>query len=373
MARKFLYAVAIVIALAIVGMIAFSFFGARLMRAALVPHVAYADPAPLPAGFHAGPGGWISRPDGRGSDPARWQPAGLRAPAPAAGSRAAIFFVHPTSSFDAKRWNASVTDPVANSQVERFVRLQASAFASAGSVWVPRYRQAVYGAFLTDRPDAARALKTAYGDVARAFDAFLAANPDGPIILAAHSQGTRHLLLLLRAHRNDAALHRRIVAVYAPGWPISPRHDLPALGLPACAGPDQTGCVLSWQSFAEPADPAAVTAVFDAQPGLDGASRKGDPMLCVNPLNGGAAPDAAADLNLGMLMGDGGAATTQLLPPGGVGAHCGGRGLLLLDGAPAAGSAVLPGNNYHVYDYSLFWMNIRADALRRVRAWQPTP
>ena len=30
--------------------------------------------------------------------------------------------------------------------------------------------------------------------------------------------------------------------------------DLPRLGLPECRGADQTGCVLSWQTFAEPAD-----------------------------------------------------------------------------------------------------------------------
>jgi len=29
----------------------------------------------------------------------------------------------------------------------------------------------------------------------------------------------------------------------------------------------------------------------------------------------------------------------------------------------------LPGNNFHVYDYALFWGSIRADAARRVSAW----
>jgi hypothetical protein len=30
----------------------------------------------------------------------------------------------------------------------------------------------------------------------------------------------------------------------------------------------------------------------------------------------------------------------------------------------------LPGNNYHVYDYALFWANIRADAERRLAAFE---
>jgi hypothetical protein len=33
------------------------------------------------------------------------------------------------------------------------------------------------------------------------------------------------------------------------------------------------------------------------------------------------------------------------------------------------GPFVLPGNNYHVYDYSLFWGAIRRDAERRLAAW----
>ena len=55
---------------------------------------------------------------------------------------------------------------------------------------------------------------------------------------------------------------------------------------------------------------------------------------------------------------------------GAVGAHCA-NGLLILDGLPPAlGSFVLPGNNYHVYDYALFWGAVRRDAQRRLAAWQ---
>ena len=36
---------------------------------------------------------------------------------------------------------------------------------------------------------------------------------------------------------------------------------------------------------------------------------------------------------------------------------------------PDLGPYVLPGNNYHVFDYSLFWANVRADAARRLTAF----
>ena len=91
----------------------------------------------------------------------------------------------------------------------------------------------------------------------------------------------------------DPALKRRIVAAYVVGWPISTTADLPAMGLPACTKPDQTGCILSWQSFGEPADPSLILDVFDQTNGYTGAPRKGTAMLCTNPLtgmSGGEAP-----------------------------------------------------------------------------------
>ena len=55
-------------------------------------------------------------------------------------------------------------------------------------------------------------------------------------------------------------------------------------------------------------------------------------------------------------------------------ARCDGRGLLLIGTPPEPRRCyVLPGNNYHVYDYSLFWANIRADAARRLAAFEGKP
>jgi hypothetical protein len=37
---------------------------------------------------------------------------------------------------------------------------------------------------------------------------------------------------------------------------------------------------------------------------------------------------------------------------------------------PAYVPPPLPGNNFHVYDYALFWGAIRRDAERRLAAWR---
>jgi hypothetical protein len=58
--------------------------------------------------------------------------------------------------------------------------------------------------------------------------------------------------------------------------------------------------------------------------------------------------------------------------PGVVPAACGPDHFLHIGEPPKLdmGPYVLPGNNYHLYDVTLFWANLRADFERRVAAWQ---
>ena len=58
------------------------------------------------------------------------------------------------------------------------------------------------------------------------------------------------------------------------------------------------------------------------------------------------------------------------LVPASVPARCDAKGFLLIGDPPKLGPYVLPGNNYHVYDYPLFWANVRADVARRLAAYE---
>ena len=371
LARRFLYVIAVLIVIAVAVRIGWDAASDRLMRLAFMPHVAF---APLPdstAPDYGWPQAWLSRPD-LGSDPARWVPDGAQV---SNRPQAAVFYIPPTTYLGRDHWNASLTDADANARLKLFVRSQASAFNGIAQVWAPRYRQATLGAFLaTSDPRSGQAIDFAYRDVARAFGTFLKAIPAGqPIILAGHSQGSLHLLRLLREKVAGTPLAQRIVAIYAVGWPISIEADLPALGFPACATPEQARCILAWQSFAEPADPRLIRAYFDASRGYDGLPRKGTRMLCVNPLTGRAEGDAPASANRGALVPRAELTGADLMP-GLVPARCTPEGLLLIGEAPAGfDTYVLPGNNYHVYDYALFWANIRDDAARRLATFQARP
>ena len=308
---------------------------------------------------------WVARP-GVADDPALWLPDGV--PQAAAGN-AAVFFIHPTTYLENDRWNAGL-DPGGDTEwrTKLFVQSQASAFNGAGEIWAPRYRQAAFGAFLLDSADARSALDFAYADVSAAFDQFLKEAGNRPIILAGHSQGALHLIRLLREKVAGKAVAKRLVAAYVVGWPIDTGSDLPAIGVPSCRTAADTGCILSWMSFGQPANPSLILDQWKRTRGFTGGERAADRILCVNPITGtenGAAPPAE---NPGTLnpTSDFNSAT---LAVGQVGAHCD-KGLLMLDGQiPPLGPYVLPGNNYHVYDYALFWAAIRRDAERRLAAW----
>ena len=91
-------------------------------------------------------------------------------------------------------------------------------------------------------------------------------------------------------------------------------------------------------------------------------------MLCVNPVSGTMNGHAEPIDNPGTLV-----PTTDLANASLVASQVGGRchgGFLIIGGAiPAMGPYVLPGNNYHVYDYALFWAAIGGDAFNRTIAW----
>jgi hypothetical protein len=364
-ARRFLAIVFVLTLLVVAGGFAIYQWGGRVLISQAVPKGHF---EPIKAG--SGPdysqaGSWLARPGGA-DDPSAWLPAGIPADAP---GRAAVFYIHPTTYLERDRWNAPL-DPGgdASFRTSLFVESQASAFNGAGQVWAPRYRQAAYGAFLLKSDDAQKALDFAYADVAAAFDQFVKEAGNRPIILAGHSQGALHLERLLREKIAGKPIAKRVVAAYVVGWPISTTADLPALGLPACTAQDQAGCLLSWMSFREPANPDVIFNGWSKTKGFTGGERRQQDVLCVNPISGAENGSAVPQDNPGTLL-PSADLRSATLEPGVVGAHCR-DGLLVLDGmVPPLGPYVLPGNNYHVYDYALFWGSIRRDAERRLAAW----
>lgn len=387
MARKFLYLVALLTVLLIIALLALRVWSSELTGFAFVPRGQFVQQESLAPNAYEDPVMWFSRPGIGEDDPSRWQPqpanivqdgaspdpspeeAPSDAASPATTPPFAVFFVHPTSYLERSRWNAPLDDAKSQERARLFLRGMASPFGAAREIWAPRYRQATFGAFLTDAPEAQMALDAAYDDVQQAFDFFLSTiDKNTPIVLAAHSQGALHLTRLLKERIAGTPLAKRIVAAYPIGWPISVEHDLPELGLPPCEKPDQTGCIITWSSFAEPADPSMIMDRYKNSIGYDGQKREESTILCVNPLTGMVGGAAPAEANLGTLVPEKDLKDAKIVP-GMVPASCAPTGLLLIGDPPEMGPYVLPGNNYHVYDIPLFWRNLEADVNKRVQAW----
>ncbi|MEA3015602.1 MAG: hypothetical protein QOI38_324, partial [Sphingomonadales bacterium] len=92
LARRFLWVVAGLTVLFIIGAIAYKVFETQLMRLAFVPRTEFRE-VPMKAGAsYAQRDLWIARPD-IADNPALWTPPGVsRSDAP----RASVFFIHPT-------------------------------------------------------------------------------------------------------------------------------------------------------------------------------------------------------------------------------------------------------------------------------------
>jgi len=372
MARIFLYVVAGLVGLVILAAIALAIFWEEAERAALgrlKPSIAYEE-APLPtAPDYAESASWALRPGEADSLPS---PEGIRT---AESPLVDVLYIHPTTYLGTDYWNAPLDVAEGGDLLTRALESQAGAFAAAGRLYAPRYRQAAFGAFLVEGEGREKALATAYGDVRSAFQHYMEQDNDGrPFILVGHSQGALHGLRLLDEEIAGTPLADRMVAAYLPGWPVAVEADLSALeGIGPCRGPEELGCVASWQTFGEDGDPGSVMEVTASRPGLTGEPKTPSDILCVNPVSWRAntrpAPKSA----------HAGAVAPSLDPEAGLGApldgllraRCGEDGFLYVSPAPEGPftTFLLPGGNYHVYDIHLFYMDIRANARARAQAF----
>ena len=344
---------------------------AWLIEAALVPSVRF-DPADAPpAPDYTQRGAWAARPDV--DDLADVTPQGEHYLQAAAS--ADVFFVHPTTYYSNASWNQPLDDDDVNELTDDAVlRNQASVFNSSAAVWAPRYRQATLGVFVTDRhEDADGAMELAYGDVEAAFDEFLAqrGDPQRPFILASHSQGSYHAYRLLATRIDgDAALRERLVAAYLIGVALPDDVFTRALEhVGVCRSAGETGCVITYNSLTEDADTERLFGrSYVHYPG-GYESNEGKTLTCVNPLTWATDEQRAdASLNLGgvrFLDDDDHPAPDPAL----TGATCAG-GLLEVDEVSDKDYTRALGitGNYHIVDYSLFYMNLRRNAEERTQA-----
>lgn len=297
-------------------------------------------------------------------------PAGAAKPARA--PKVAVFFLHPTTlRSETGELNQNPADAKANTWTdESSIARQASVFAACCDVYAPRYRAATYNSFAS-APVREAAFALAYGDVERAFDAFLKQIGDRPFIIAGHSQGAFHSATLLERRIDGSALQKRMVAAYIIGINLA-QGDFGKRfkSVTPCAAPDQTGCVVQWNAYLDGASDVAKMAGYSESTYVQKyGDDAGKVTLCINPLTFDAklkeAPSGAAK---GAVPGSPGFGPLQPLKAGAVSARCD-SGLLLVRPDKALGLEPLAGGVMHYHDLGLFWADTSANAVLRARAY----
>jgi hypothetical protein len=263
-----------------------------------------------------------------------------------------VFFLHPTIFTGEVKgeylWNAAVEDTKMNKQVDKTtIKLQASIFNQAGQIYAPRYRQAHLRSFFEPNlKDGDKALDLAYEDIKSAFKYYLEHENKGrPFILAGHSQGARHLKLLLKEQFDGTDLYQQLIAAYIVGWGVEDKtYETIPLGTSAA----QTGCFVTWRTYNRGYQPDWV--------------QEND--LCVNPLIWTAdttyAPYSANDgtILLGINTVRKNLFDAQV------------HGPILWVGKPKMFlGGLFQRDNYHAGDFNLFYVNVRNNAILRARAF----
>jgi hypothetical protein len=352
--RAFLWVLGIVIVGALIAFYVYrDTIGFMLMKARVTPKQAFSEANVPPAPDYSDPSAWAALPD-------RVDGADLRIPEFVADEQAQapadVFYIHPTNYVKNGNWNGPLDDSDAKTLLDdHYLPAQASAFNSCCRVYAPRYRAASFAAFLDTTGSGKQAIELAYQDVVAAFDYYLAHYNQGrPLVLAAHSQGSKHLVRLLGERIKGTDLAHRVIAVYAVGWPIDQRALAQTAGMPVCDAPEATGCLVSWNSVGPHAQKWGDTSHN----------------VCVNPLSwktDGAHVDDSN--NRGTLVG-------RTIKTDMADAQCVEGRLIVkyfrsleLLAALKLAPINLGREVYHVYDYNLFYMSIRANSIDRVLAY----
>ena len=286
------------------------------------------------------------------NDPSDQVPAPFRNEAK--DSLADVFFIHPTTYTSNKLlmgWNADIDNEELNKKTDNSTILfQASVFNKHCRVFAPRYRQANLKAFFTtDTQQATASFDSAYEDVKSAFIFYLNNYNHGrPVIIAAHSQGTRHAQRLLKEFFDGKPPQKQLICAYLIGLPV---FDGYFSQLGPCEDSTATGCIIGWRTFEE-----NYIAAF--------VEKEKEKAIIVNPLTWTRDTiRAPAELNRGAVL-----RNFNKVIPGLVHAQIHGN-ILWVNKPRFFGSIFLTIKNYHIADYNLFYANIRENVGTRIQSF----
>ena len=270
-----------------------------------------------------------------------------------------VFFVYPTVLFNDTDWVMDPTRPDMRAAAQTTIDTQAVVFEGQANIYAPMYRQMnIAGLGLSDT-EAAPLQAIVHEDVWRALIHYLKYENNGrPFFLAGHSQGSMILTDLMLAHWGATGAEKQLVAAILIGWSLTPADLAAHPAVRMCEGPNQTGCVISYNTVENGRQSVAPTLKAGA--------------LAVNPLSwttDGAFVPAKKNLGSVFFDSDGKSKiyphfTSAQIVDGGLVVQPENVDLVTIKGGH------FPEGVYHAFDYSLFFMNLKANIAERIEAFR---
>ena len=275
--------------------------------------------------------------------------------------QADVFLVCPTVDMN-DEWNMSMTDEQTKASFLGALNMERGIYEESARLFAPYYRQAAMKVYDLSPSDREKYMNFAYSDVSVAFSYYLEHKNDGrPIILAGFSQGADMCYRLMEEYFSNDDLSKRLVAVYAIGWPLTEEMTKKYPQLKAAQSETDIGTVISFECESQSVNDTFIVP-------------SGTKALSINPLNWKTDSTAAQkEENIGACFTDyDGKIVSETK------ALCGGyidekRGVIkVTDVSEKDYPAVVPGlpsGAYHVYDYQFFYRNLQKNVADRLAAY----
>ena len=283
-----------------------------------------------------------------------------------------VIYFYPTAyirtSPDVQPVICSIDDKGMRESASAVFKKQAAAFETAVDIFAPYYRQAdgMYALTLSNDVKDAVLAKEPLTDAEAALDYYFAHYNNGrPYILAAHSQGSNVLKLLLADYmKKHPDRYKKMVAAYGIGYSIEESYMNANRNLKFANTSNDTGVILSWNT-------EAPTVAGNDPVWLEGS-------ISINPINWrrDTVKALSAD-NLGSMTKELAGGVMSLDVPGIADAYLNlERGTVVCSSAeqakyetPAAMSPIFGRGIYHGWDYEFYYMKIRQNAKDRIAAF----
>ena len=246
--------------------------------------------------------------------------------------------------------------------------IKTSAFEDSTNVFVPLYRQAGMkieaDAWLRTGNIDGPLVGMPYGDITAALDYYFEnCNGGRPFVIAAHSQGSAILRLVLKNYfKEHPERYERMVAAYAIGYSITKSDLEENPHLKFATGETDTGVIISWNTEG-PKNVEQNSTVLTVLPGA----------ISINPLNWKRDETyAPASANLGSIVIDEEAGATEIRDIGGDAQVCAARGTVVTnaDAVPNEMEEFAGPQSYHQDDYSIFFNNVKDNVAKRIAAYK---